>query len=83
MGMSAEWFFNPAGYLVWVGLAIAITALAVAIMTLPTVAQMLFGRPRVALEFSEDILDGHKILECTITNAPVTGRMLRSGAARE
>ena len=59
---------------------IAVIALVVAIMVLPTVFQMIWGKPLISIKFSEiDSKDNaySKILECELINLPLDNPILR------
>jgi hypothetical protein len=52
-------------------------ALVVAIMALPTVLQMFFGKPKVEIGLGIDHFENRVILECKIWNTPVTNKFLK------
>ena len=52
-------------------------ALAISVMTLPTVFQMFGGKPKIRVEFEKTILDELTVLRCHIWNQPVRNRVLR------
>lgn len=47
------------------------------VMATPTLAQMFWGRPKIEIEFCDDVLEGVRFLECRVTNSPVTKRVLQ------
>ena len=59
-------------------LIISITALVVAVMALPTVLQMVWGRPRISLDLGLDKIDGGVVFECKIWNDPITNKFLKA-----
>ncbi len=60
----------------WVGIGAGFLALGVAILTLPTVLQMLYGKPNITLEIDIEEREGGRILRCCIFNLPVTNKWL-------
>ncbi|MDR3577201.1 MAG: hypothetical protein P4L50_25345 [Anaerolineaceae bacterium] len=57
---------------------IAVIALLVAIITLPTVIQMFFGKPKIDIIPHLHIGDnGYRTLRCYIANAPIKSKILR------
>lgn len=60
----------------WIGLVGGLVALGLAVVTLPTVFQMIWGRPEVAVDFNT-VADSDGVrLQCIIRNKPI-GRWLR------
>lgn len=56
---------------------ISLCALVVAVMTLPTVFQMLWGKPRIKYRFGKtDDKDG-MVLSCELINKPITNHILK------
>jgi hypothetical protein len=51
---------------------ISIIALGVALMTLPTVAQMVWGKPRLIITFDSREVEGGKVMTCQFSNPPIT-----------
>ena len=60
------------------GVIIGSIAFVVAIMALPTVLQMMCGRPRIRLDLGLDKIDSGIALQCTIWNEPITNKLLRA-----
>jgi len=58
-------------------LLVSIIALALAIVALPTVFQMFFGRPQLRIVFEETDIDIGRRLECRIYNVAVQNRILK------
>jgi len=58
-------------------LIIGSIALGVAILTLPTVFQMIWGRHRIAVGFDIEEFESIRVLKCVIYNNPVKNRLLR------
>jgi hypothetical protein len=58
------------------GLIIAIVALVISIMALPTALQMFFGRPRLWVDFQEMDSDIGKRVVCMIYNTSIQNRSL-------
>ncbi len=58
------------------GVIIGSTALVVAVMALPTVLEMMWGRPKISLDLGLEKIDGGIVLECTIWNEPITNKLL-------
>ena len=58
---------------------ISVIALAVAIMALPTVFQMIWGRPNIGVKFIDttDKRAHRKYLHCQIINYPIDNRLLQ------
>jgi hypothetical protein len=54
--------------------AVGLVALVVAVMALPPVFQMFWGRPQISVEYTRDNSAGH--LFCDIYNKPVSNRFL-------
>ncbi len=73
-----EWFFQdpPAPWL-WLGIFIGIAGFVLAVMALPSVFQMMFGKPDLFVEFKSAELEEVKVLQCLISNRPINSRMLR------
>ncbi len=66
------------------GLVVGLVALAVAIMAIPTIFQMLFGRPNLSFEADEFTGPDGKILVIAIKNEPVKNKfLLWMGVERE
>jgi len=59
------------------GFIIGFIALVVGVMALPTIFQMIFGRPKLTFEADEFTGSDGKILLIAIQNQPVTNRLLR------
>ncbi len=59
------------------GFIIGILALVVAIVALPTAAQMFWGRPKVSLSVHQEQADWGKMLTCRIANQPIDSSFLR------
>jgi len=56
---------------------ISIIALVVAIMALPTIFQMIWGKPKLMILFGvKEIPDG-KILQCELVNPPIRNKLLK------
>ncbi len=51
-------------------------------MTLPTVLQMIWGKPRIAVGFDIAELKSGRVLECAIYNIPIRNRLLRWSGIR-
>jgi hypothetical protein len=65
-------------------LAIAILALVLSLMALPTVFQMWWGAPDIRVDFDVDHRNGTKYLKIGIRNEPVRSRVLRKlGVTRQ
>jgi len=56
---------------------ISIIALGVALMALPTVAQMVWGKPVINLSFESRMEGNQRILFCQLTNPPIENKILR------
>jgi hypothetical protein len=69
----------PSSHWQWFAIIISIIAFGLAIMTLPTVFQMIWGRPKLKVSFWGK---GH-ILQCGIQNVPVKGILKYLGVERE
>lgn len=50
---------------------ISIIALGVALMALPTVAQMVWGKPRLIITFHSQEVEGGKVMTCRFFNLPI------------
>ncbi|MFC1909629.1 hypothetical protein ACFLXD_07320 [Chloroflexota bacterium] len=61
---------------------ISIVALVVALMALPTVAQMIWGKPNLSLDFEDRVGEGGKVMVCKIFNLPIKNRLLRKIGVR-
>ena len=77
-----NWFSSSPPFLwQWIGLVAGLAALVVAVMALPTVAQMIWGKPHVRVEFiipySLNKRNPERYLECRLTNPPVNSCLLR------
>jgi hypothetical protein len=57
----------------WLG----IIGVGLALLALPTVFQMIWGRPRIEFEFEERTEDGKKVLACRIFNRAVKNPVLK------
>lgn len=68
-----SWYLNPPVFLSWWGFWIAILALVVAAVTLPTAFKMFFGQPKLMLYFTGQYL--HLSLE--IQNVPISNKFLK------
>ena len=65
---------SPAAELQWIfGLA-GILALVIAVLAIPTVFQMIWGRPNIKVDSSKDSIQNHDYLEFHIYNDPTVGR---------
>lgn len=63
---------------------ISFVALGVAVLTLPTVAQMFWGRPRITLDYMVSETQNTRILTCQINNLPITkGFLYKIGVRTE
>ena len=73
-----NWLFNdPPSIFVWIGSTGGIIALILGILMLPTLLQMVWGKPNLKVEFEAE-LDGrgNKHLVCRIRNAPIQSAIL-------
>jgi hypothetical protein len=68
---------EPLSKMALAGLIIAIIALIISIMPLPTVFQMFWGGPRIMANFSEIIQPDRKTLICQIVMLPISSVILR------
>jgi hypothetical protein len=55
---------------------ISLVALVIALMALPTVAQMIFGKPRISIQYNVREELGYRQLKGEIYNLPITKRLL-------
>ena len=77
------WFsIPPSAPWQWVALFAGIIALGLALMALPTVFQMIWGRPRMAIDYNIRELEGGRVLQCTIQNIPIRNKILRTLGVR-
>jgi hypothetical protein len=67
----------PSALWQWIGLVAGLLGLAISIMALPTVLQMLWGRPKPSVEFQSNRASSFVSLQCHIANAPIRSRVLR------
>ena len=77
-----DWLFiAPHPLWQWIGLFGGLTALGVAVMALPTVFQMIWGKPvvkvKLVVSLSRNKSDTKRYLVCKITNPPVKHWVLR------
>ncbi len=75
-----NWFSSSPPFLwQWIGLIAGLTALLVAVMTLPTAAQMIWGKPNIEISFKErgDKRENTLFLSCLFYNRPIENRFLR------
>jgi hypothetical protein len=57
---------------------IALLALLVGMLALPTVFQMIWGRPKITLESWTTNLKGGLLLECNMWNEPINNKLLKT-----
>ena len=55
---------------------IAVAAVVLGLMALPTVFQMIWGRPKIGFRFEEFTQQGKRVLGCRLFNKPVTNPLL-------
>jgi hypothetical protein len=60
-----------------VALVLAILAVALGLMAIPPILQMIWGKPRITIAFTTHSRDGSKALTCSVSNPPVTNRLLK------
>jgi len=61
----------------WVGLIVGFIALFGVLMSLPTILQMIWGRPKVTIDVNVKEMDGARVLECRIFNYPIVRGILK------
>ena len=75
---DARMFENqPPPDLQWVDIFLSAIAFLVGIVTLPTAFQMWWGKPRLQFEFERKRIRDGVGLNCSITNEPVSNRILK------
>jgi len=80
-----DWIYKePSAPWIWAGIIIAFAGFFLAVMALPTVFQMILGKPQVLVEFKASSQDEYKALQCHIANKPINCGFLRKlGVTRQ
>lgn len=75
---------SPAAGVQWVDVILSFTAFGIAIVALPTILQMFWGRPLLRVEFDRAVEDQERMLAVYLKNPPIKSRTLsRMGVRRE
>lgn len=83
--MWLEWVFtSPPNWFLWIGGICGIIATVLAAMTSPTIFHIIFGKPKLHMDFNIWDQDDTRVLECDIYNPPIQNRLLRAlGVSRK
>lgn len=57
--------------------AFILSVVAIVIAMYPVITQMVFGKPKIELDFTTQFMDGGDVLQCEIYNRPVASSTLR------
>jgi len=73
-----DWIFkSPPAVLLWIGIFAGILACGLGIAMLPTVFQMIYGRPKVQIVLDNYTKDGWTIIRCKVFNHIISNRLLK------